>query len=77
MMGLILYKMALTAELKESWKDEKVNFHNEITLLKKSMVEYKVERKTEWKSFKNKFKDDMDILEKTVKKLSSNHKKQH
>ena len=67
--------MAITRELKEIWKEDKVNLRNAISSLKKSMTDYKVERKSEWKSFKNKFNDDMDKIEKSLEKLNTLHKK--
>jgi hypothetical protein len=75
MAGLKHKKMAITADVKETWKEEKINFHNEISSIEKSMSEYKKERKAEWKSFKIKFKDDMDSLERSLKKLTEHHKK--
>lgn len=67
--------MTITAEIKENWKEDKVNLKNEISSLKKSMTDYKSVRKSEWKSFKNKFNDDLNTVEKSLKKLTSIHKK--
>lgn len=67
--------MAIANELKENWKEEKVNLYAEISTLKKCMADFKSERKSEWKSFKNKFNDDMDKVEKSLKKLAKSHKK--
>ena len=67
--------MEITKELKEIWKEDKVNLRNAISSLKKSMTVYKTERKSEWKSFKNKFNDDMDNIEKSLEKLKTLHKK--
>ena len=67
--------MTISTELNENLKEEKVNLQNSISLLKKSMKDYKAERKSDWKSFKNKFKGDMEGIEKSLKKLTPHHKK--
>ena len=63
--------MAKNTELKENWKEAKVNIHSAIASLKKCVSDYKVERKSEWKSFKNKFNDDMDNVKKSLKELAT------
>ena len=68
--------MALAAELKENWKEEKVILHKSISSLNKCLTDYKVERKLEWKSFKSKFNDDMDTIQKSLKEITARHKKQ-
>jgi hypothetical protein len=67
--------MAIKTELKENWKEDKVDLHNAISSLKKSMTDFKADRKSEWKSFKNKFNDDMVKVEESLKKLTALHKK--
>jgi iron uptake system EfeUOB component EfeO/EfeM len=67
--------MTTTTKLKDSWKVDKENLHNTISLLKKSMSDFKEERKLEWKSFKGKFNDEMENVEKSLKKLTTLHKK--
>jgi hypothetical protein len=67
--------MALSTELKENWKEDKLNLQNGIISLQKGMSDYKSERKSEWKSFKNKFKEDMDVIKKSLKKITAQHKK--
>ena len=67
--------MAITAELKENWKDVKIDLQNEISSLKKSMTDYKEERKSDWKTFKSKFNENLDKIEKSLKKLKAEHKK--
>jgi hypothetical protein len=74
MIDLKQNKMATTRELKEIWKEDKVNLRNAISSLKKSMADYKAERKSEWKSFKSKFNDDMNNIEKSLEKLKTIHK---
>ena len=67
--------MATTTKLKESWKEDKANLDNTISLLKKSMSDFKEERKSEQKSLKSKFNDDMENVEKSLKKFTTLHKK--
>ena len=67
--------MEITTELKENWKEEKVNLRNAISSLKKSMSAYKTERKVEWKSFKKNYKTDKDKIEQSLKRLTILYKK--
>jgi len=67
--------MTISTELNENLKEEKVNLQNSISLLKKSMHDYKAKRKSEWKSFKNKFKGDVEEIEKSLTKLTPPRKK--
>jgi len=67
--------MTITSELKENWKEEKVNLRNAISSLKKSMLTYKTERKEEWKSFKKNYKTDKDKIEQSLKRLTILYKK--
>jgi hypothetical protein len=67
--------MAITAKLKENWKEDKAILLNSISSLKKSMTDFKSERKSEWKSFKTKFNDDMANVEHSLKELTALHKK--
>ena len=66
--------MAIIAELKENWKEDRDDLLNAISSLKKCMTDYKAERKSEWKSFKNKFNDDLEEIEKSLKKLRNLHR---
>ena len=67
--------MALAADLKENWREEKIILHKSIQSLNKCLADYKVERKLEWKSFKSKFNDDMDTIQKSLKEIAVRHKK--
>jgi hypothetical protein len=67
--------MAITAEMKETWKEDKVLLQDAISSLKKNMTIYKTERRSEWKSFKSKFNDDLENVEKSLKKLATLNKK--
>jgi hypothetical protein len=73
--GLKSKKMALTAELKENWKEDKALLNNAISSLKKDMTDYKVERKSEWKTFKTKYNEEIERVEKSLKKMTTLHKK--
>ena len=63
------------AKLKDNYKNEKSNYHKELSSLKKLLSEYKVERKADWKSFKNKMKNSIGKIEKSMNNLSSPVKK--
>ena len=63
------------AKLKDDSKNEKSNYHKELSSLKKLLSEYKVERKADWKSFKNKMKNSIGKIEKSMNNLSSPVKK--
>jgi hypothetical protein len=67
--------MTITTAGKEIWKADKKILQNEISSLKKSMTDFKVERKSEWKSFKSKFNEDLVKVEESLQKLVSRHKK--
>jgi hypothetical protein len=67
--------MTITTAGKEIWKADKKILRNEISSLKKSMTDFKVERKSEWKSFKSKFNEDLVKVEESLQKLVGRHKK--
>ncbi len=67
--------MSSKTEFKKNLKKEKVKFHKEISSLRKTLSDYKLERKANWKSFKNKMNDDIRKIEKPVDKLTSHNKK--
>jgi hypothetical protein len=67
--------MAITAKVKENWKEDKANLEDAISSLKKWMSDYKTERKAEWKLFKDQYKEDLDNIEETLKVMNTLHKK--
>jgi hypothetical protein len=71
---LKIKKMDITTKFKKNWKEDKENLHNEISSLKKYMLDYKLERKSEWRLFKIKFNEDMDKVAESLKNLTALHK---
>ena len=67
--------MSTKTRVKETLKKDKANHYNQISSLKKSMSDYKVERKTNWKEFKSKMKDDIGKIEKSINKLTCHNTK--
>ena len=49
---------------KETLKKEKVKFRQEISLLKKSLSDYKKERRANWKEFKIRMNEEISKLKK-------------
>ena len=54
----------MSKKTKGSLKNQKVKLHHEISLLKKSLNDYKKERRANWKEFKIRMKEEISKLKK-------------
>ena len=60
---------------KTELKKDKKKLHEEMSSLKKFMVDYKTERKATWRLFKNKMNNDLRRIGKSLDELSISNKK--
>ncbi|CAN5429572.1 hypothetical protein BH09BAC3_BH09BAC3_06870 [soil metagenome] len=57
--------------MKKNLKNEKAKLHEQLSSLKKTIGDFKVERKANWKAFKNSVKDDVNRIKRSIDKLST------
>lgn len=62
--SIYLNNIKMSKKEKETLKKEKVKFRQEISLLKKSLNDYKKERRANWKEFKIRMKEEISKLKK-------------